>query len=161
MLRHFIILCLALTLASANVIDLSPAQFVQQLQNRFQGRLQNRFRDHLAKHAKKYSNVTEEFIMRRQQNFLENLDLIERHNKENKHGFKLGSNEYSDRHRERFVQDMCRTEQPANTRALAAVYPPTTPAKLSVNWNAYAQPIVNQGGCGSCWAFAAIAVIGE
>lgn len=35
----------------------------------------------------------------------------------------------------------------------------TVPAKM--DWTSYCMPVVNQNRCGSCWAFAALGVVGE
>lgn len=124
-----------------------------------------KFDSHLRRHGKNYDDLPEEVRVRRRDNYLKNLELIEKHNKEGKHNFQLGSNEYSDRDNQRFVEEMCRAELPPTPRALPrppAIYPYTTPAVAARDWRAYyTQPIVNQLACGSCWAFSAASVIGN
>ena len=124
-----------------------------------------RFDSHLRKHGKNYESLPEEVRVRRRDNYLKNLDMIEKHNKEGKHKFQLGSNEYSDRDTQRFVDDMCRTQLPPTPRALPrppAIYATTTPARAAVDWRTqYTADIVNQGACGSCWAFATASTIGK
>jgi len=124
-----------------------------------------KFNSHLRRHGKNYDSLSEEVRLRRRDNYLKNLEFIETHNKEGKHNFKLGSNEYADRDKQRFVEEMCRAQLPATPRALPrppSIFATTNPAFTSIDWRYYyTQPIVNQFGCGSCWAFAAASVIGK
>ncbi|XP_070490102.1 cathepsin K-like [Chironomus tepperi] len=155
MLKNLIILLVVVTcvLASQESKDSKDKEI----------RKRTKFNSHLRKHRKNYENLPEEVRVRRRENYLKNLDLIEKHNKEGKHRFKLGSNAYSDRHPERFVDDMCGTKIPQMTRSLPlppAILASTTPASPAVDWRPnYTQPIVNQGQCACCWAFSAVSVV--
>lgn len=108
----------------------------------------------------KWKNLTKEDRLRRQENYLKNKAFIEEHNKKNL-SFKLGLNEHSDRDTGRFMKERNQLKLPAQTRLLPATPQIVGPAKDSVNWISMAAPIARQGACGSCWAFATIAVLGE
>ncbi|XP_070490123.1 uncharacterized protein [Chironomus tepperi] len=155
MLRNLIILLVVTTcvLASKESKDSAEREHIKKA----------KFDSHLRRHGKNYDDLPEEVRLRRRENYIKNLDLIEKHNKEGKHKFQLGSNEYTDRDPQRFVDDMCRSQVPATARALPAapaIYAPSTPARVAMDWRYYySQPIVNQGQCGSCWAFATASVI--
>jgi len=123
----------------------------------------DRYLNHLKKHAAKYerwNKLPADVQQRRAENFLKAKEYIQQQNQKVQ-GYVLGSNEHLDRDRGRFIQERCRLQLPANTRSMPALTAPTTPPLAAVNWTSFAQPVVGQGGCGSCWAFATIAVVGK
>lgn len=115
----------------------------------------------LKKHKKKRPHLTAKDIKRREGNFLANKDLFAKHNKRKRVTYQVGVNEHTDRDLARFMKERCRLKLPTDVRALPAIYDASTPAKESVNWTSYGQPVTNQGVCGSCWSFATVATVGE
>ncbi|KAL7048049.1 hypothetical protein ACKWTF_003196 [Chironomus riparius] len=153
MMKNLIILLMIVTCVLAN----KHSKDSNERQNR------RKFDNHLKRYGKKYKDLPEEVRARRRNNYLKNLDFIEKHNKNPKNKFQLGSNEFSDRDPKTFVKEMCRTELPQMTRGLPlppSIYTSTTPARSTVDWRTqYTQPIVSQGGCASCSAFSVVSVI--
>ena len=62
----------------------------------------DKYVNYLKKFGKNVDRLPSEVQVRRQQNYLDNIAFIEKENKKNL-GYKLGSNEHTDRHRERFI----------------------------------------------------------
>lgn len=146
-------------------------------------KLDKKFLDFIKQFNKNYTGLSDAEILIRQQNFLNNFKLIEKHNAKYKQergcraesshenrrpsiedqmgAFQLGINEHADVDRESFVNGSCGSQIPPTSRSLPSIFPSTNPPFSAIDWRIYAQPIVNQGSCGSCWAFASIAVLGE
>jgi len=114
--------------------------------------------------AKKYSNNKEE--VSRRAIFEKNLQFIQKHNLEyslGKKTFTVGMNKYGDLTNKEFVsmvnglnktKSMLRSKDGSHFIAPSNFERPD-----SVDWRkeGYVTPIKDQGQCGSCWAFSAIA----
>jgi len=113
-----------------------------------------------AQHGKSYATFEEEAMRFRL--FSENLQLIERHNKEfeaGQHSFTLGVNQFADLTNAEFRAQMNGYKRPptANKMQNSIFTAPNDPLPDSVDWRpkGYVTPVKDQKQCGSCWAFSA------
>eukprot|EP01139_Manchomonas_bermudensis_P018983 Amastigsp_a676280_1700.p1 type:complete len:340 gc:universal Amastigsp_a676280_1700:1041-22(-) len=116
-------------------------------------------------HKKSYKSAVEEsfrFLL-----FKNNVDIINKHNKEHAaglHSWTMGTNQFSDLTQHEFVATYLGTKVPANHKAHGKVFDfhgDAATLPTSVNWvtKGAVTPIKNQEQCGSCWAFSTCASI--
>eukprot|EP01083_Nonionella_stella_P229840 813026_1 len=109
-----------------------------------------------------YDTIDEE--LKRYTIWLETLENVLRHNSDETQSFKLAMNAFSDLTEDEFTtQYLVKPDTEATTyhnksradgRRLLTI-------PSAVNWenDNYMSPVMNQGDCGSCWAYAAVSIV--
>ncbi|KAL7048040.1 hypothetical protein ACKWTF_003194 [Chironomus riparius] len=126
------------------------------------------YNQHYAEHMKKFGidheslDLTE--VDKREKTFLKHMKYYDEHNK-NYPYHKVGPTPFSDREPKEVTDEICRTERQPTMRSLP-VAPSIVPnvagitAPPSLDYRPYINQILNQGGCGSCWAFSTMSMLG-
>jgi len=97
--------------------------------------------------------------------FGDNLRIINKHNAEHArglHSYTLGINEFADMTNEEFVKTYNGFVAPSNLNlpeSEAVIDIASLPASVDWRTKGYVTPVKNQGQCGSCWAFSAVATM--
>eukprot|EP01018_Ginkgo_biloba_P006562 Gb_31936 [translate_table: standard] len=117
----------------------------------------------LAKHNKAYNGLVEK--QNRFQIFKDNFLFIEQQNKENRY-YRLGLNKFADLSHEEFKARYVGTKLDVKKRLSRSPSPryqyrngENLPESVDWREKGAVAPVKDQGGCGSCWAFSAVAAV--
>jgi C1A family cysteine protease len=118
---------------------------------------QQQFIEFSAKYNKKYETAE---VFKRLAIFKDNVEFINQHNSEN-HTYTLGVNEFSDLSHEEFKSlYLGKLDTSLAARMPIVEDVNAGPIPNDVDWRGRAVgPVLNQGQCGSCWAFSAVGAI--
>ncbi|XP_047968604.1 ervatamin-B-like [Salvia hispanica] len=120
----------------------------------------------MAEHGFSYEN--ERVKETRYKIFKDNVMHIERHNKKGEHTYQLGINKFADLTNEEFLAKYARSSVPsfkATSNQSSFEYKGMKHVPHRLDWRNYnvvtaiENQVVNQGECGCCWAFSAVAAI--
>ncbi|GAB2231366.1 hypothetical protein Droror1_Dr00010372 [Drosera rotundifolia] len=144
-----ILFCLRLSAIQSSAISYEPSMV-------------KRHEEWMVQHGRTYKDHAEK--ERRFQIFQKSVQLIEAHNKMGK-SYTLSVNQFADLTDEEFEKMYASYKGPESHRYdskhTSFKYENYTSVPASVNWvsDGAVTPVKNQGSCGCCWAFAAIATV--
>lgn len=116
------------------------------------------FKRYKLKYRKNYTSLVEAteaktFVSQcAYENMMLNSDLLY-----NNDSFTVGLNEFSDQNLTEIRNLLCPPIHPPSTQISLPILNITINLPDTSDYSSFLQPIVNQGACGSCWAFAPVA----
>ncbi|KAL5575151.1 hypothetical protein UlMin_016850 [Ulmus minor] len=124
--------------------------------------LSEKHKQWMAEHSRSYADSAER--EKRFKIFKDNVDFIEKFNSEGNHTYKLGINRFSDLTDEEFLRYYTGSKKPITSNPSpykSFKYENVTNIPDSLDWREQGAvtKIKDQGQCGCCWAFSAVAAV--
>ncbi|XP_058095627.1 senescence-specific cysteine protease SAG39-like [Magnolia sinica] len=122
--------------------------------------MSNRHEQWMARYGRTYKDAAEKDL--RFKIFKDNVEFIESFNNAGDRSYKLSVNEFADQTNEEFksTHNGFRPSQTKASRAMSFMYENVTvPASMDWRKKGAVTPIKDQGQCGCCWAFSAVAAM--
>ncbi|PIA62994.1 hypothetical protein AQUCO_00200781v1 [Aquilegia coerulea] len=153
--------CLCAFLLVLVVRESQQAMSLRTLQERHELSMEDRHEQWMNNYGLTYKDTAEKQM--RFQVFKNNVEFIDTFNKNGDRPYTLRINEFADQTNEEFIASRNGFKKPSKLRPSSSSfrYENVTAVPSSMDWRkkGAVTPVKNQGQCGSCWAFSAVAAM--